>query len=746
MRAWLVVSLLVGAVLSPSAPGQDVPFLVSRALLGPPPPRLPDQAFSLGTVPEDLNADGTVNAADLATFTADWKAAKAGGAVKARSDFNRDGRIDTTDSGRILQFVAYCAEHGAYTKPVGRAEIGAAGGKLEAPGFSLTVPKGAFSATASLVLRRLPRLPDAQLGCATDTYRVEGLPRRFARPLALRLQADSEGPASGWPVSNFTFVSHSEPVFVRSAGEMAPSHLPLPATGSGGWWSSEIPAPEADGSMEAGQAEDVPQSVSYSLFTHWRALTTLHFRIIFHPASCDESQAQELAKIAEISWSAAEKRFGMDWGRRTRYPIDVTVSALGATGGRDDPNYAQTSPSKCGRNYYAIEFNSVSCGSDAEFRSSLPYLGHEVFHLAQSLYDPRGNYAAAVSPGPWYWVEEATATHFEWAMSHYTGQSGTTVPIPSAVRQHIGFVTRHGLEYATGDRTERGQHGYGAAALCYQLQAALGGDAGIGELFFEHRLHPAALPCDALAKGLGGAPQLRQSFSDFVDQWVQGSFYPSSAPSFPDIATVIGYSQKGSISDASIGFTVTRDFPDLSALPIVVLRKAKLPPHAELWFSVTGVDRSDWDCSTWVLESKTRPKGKFGSLNPFQDFDACPMGAMFAFRNVRAAYPYTTSPTVKVGVQVRPNITQMIPSGGPPGTTAALEGWGFGAQQGQSSVSASPGTGTWGCQILQWTNTRVTFSFPDTKQYGAEHVVWIDVAGPVGLSGAAPATFTLSKP
>jgi hypothetical protein len=55
-------------------------------LLGPPPPVqeepgwTEDGAFATSSVPEDLNADGTVNAADLATFTADWKAARAGGA------------------------------------------------------------------------------------------------------------------------------------------------------------------------------------------------------------------------------------------------------------------------------------------------------------------------------------------------------------------------------------------------------------------------------------------------------------------------------------------------------------------------------------------------------------------------------------------------------------------------------------------------------------------------------------------
>lgn len=55
----------------------------ARALDGGVTASATDGSLAISTVPEDLNADGTVDAADLAIFTADWRALKAGSALQA---------------------------------------------------------------------------------------------------------------------------------------------------------------------------------------------------------------------------------------------------------------------------------------------------------------------------------------------------------------------------------------------------------------------------------------------------------------------------------------------------------------------------------------------------------------------------------------------------------------------------------------------------------------------------------------
>ena len=78
--AQVLTAGLVALALSLShAPCQEPPFRLAGAPLRQTPSVLPDEALALDTVPEDLNADGIVDAGDLAIFAADGKLSKGGG-------------------------------------------------------------------------------------------------------------------------------------------------------------------------------------------------------------------------------------------------------------------------------------------------------------------------------------------------------------------------------------------------------------------------------------------------------------------------------------------------------------------------------------------------------------------------------------------------------------------------------------------------------------------------------------------
>jgi len=736
----ITAALLVSALLAPlaQAPCQDPLSLLSGALVRQAPPVLPDQAFALDTVPEDLNADGIVNAADLGVFTADWRASKAGGEAKARSDFDGDGDIDTTDSERILQFVAYCAEHGAYTKPVGRAEIGPAGGTLKGPGFQLTVPSGAFAAARKLALYRLPQRPDADPASASDTYEVQGLPSAFAEPLTISLAPDPGSPTDG-----ASFVRVLERGFARGVTGKAHSMLPLSATPSGGNLVAEIPSTAEAGSGTDAPDADAPSSSVYSLFRGLRQLDLGRYRYIY-----SKRVGQDAIERLHVFGAEADRRldwlYDLNWGRRTRYPIEVWVEPLAPE------LWASCSIGVRGVNYVTIELNSLRCFDQKQLNQLGAAFGHEIFHLYQYLYDSRGAWAMASRGTDWLWFEEATAVDLEFDLGDLWTAPGESFPIPTAVynpdassqesSDNWAFPVNHGLEFPYSEgRSGAQEHGYGASMFVHNRLT----HRQIGDLFKAHYADPSLRPCTALSDLWASTYGLAVQYANFAMGWLAGTVWGSQVHTpFPKPELMLGTRANVVNLDRQSGFTWKRDLQDLSLWNMIIRpdpEAAKLPlyhnvvidiaspesVYSEFYFfdkEGTGQDGViTWRRITygtdkhWDLPFKPHASGQ----------------VLLSVMNLRAVGPYTARTRITLRGQARPELASLEPRSCPPGTVLTIKGCGFGKDEGKVlwGVYEPPHVPL---NIAYWSNNEIWAYSPATSlpSYPRDACVVVQVPGP----------------
>jgi hypothetical protein len=693
-----------GTLLSSPAQAQEQPAL----------PR--DDTLAVSIVPEDLNADGTVDAADLATFTADWQAFKAGGALQARSDFSGDGKLDTVDAALILKWRLFCEQYGSYRKSEARKTVGPAGGAVAVNGLTLTVPAGAFASEAALIVYRVPGLPGLNEDCATGTFRVEGLPTRTAKPLKVTLAL-----AAGQTTSGLTSLVLSERVWSTTAGGATDSYQPLDATVSGGKIAGYIPATEESATDAPAQGEE-PQTVVFSVLTGQRALTSANnrFRVIFDRRSCTATQAAIIADYAERAYYEieAETGWGLSWARRTRYPIDITIRAL--QGGADE-NMAEAVSSIWGVNRICINGDSGWCDTTERTRELAIAVEHEVLHVAQYLYDPRTSYSVASRAGPWLWMDEATATLFEYHRGVDRVPKPAILPIPSTVEQNYDFLIRHGLEYPPGQAKPVQRHGYGASMFLEYLNrtnpTAVNPNR-LGDMYEAYYANSSLRPCEALASLLGGNTNLGAAFTGFSQAWTQGAVYrPPTRPPFPDAGKVL--TAAGAVerfrTDCRVEFTNNVD--DLSMWPVLLYRPRDLPCACPPLAVAVAADLTYLDRALYFYRNKAlqrwnaNPAVEYG----IDDFDSRGQALLCTVINSSALYPYTGSRFCGVRARFDPYITGLTPTSGAPGAPFTIDGWGFGAdpsggwEQGGSYVSLGIFPG---CPIASWSNTRVQTAVP----------------------------------
>ena len=391
------------------------------------------------------------------------------------------------------------------------------------------------------------------------------------------------------------------------------------------------------------------------------------------------------------------------WGRRTEWPVDIEVRALA-------DGIAAFVPSRWGGvNSASLEVNSANTGSDAEVRAIGPAIEHEVCHLAQSLYDPRNRWSAATASGPWYWLDEATATEFEYQRGTQLVAPGAPLPIPDTVTSNLGFVVAHSLEFPPGDFLKVRRHGYGAAAFIHSCIPHMG-LGGLGALYTAHYYNPSYTPVRCLDDMLT-TWSLDSAFVDFVDQWVRGTVYFGTQ--FPDASEVLaerintpvlGTNQPTALFERKVG--------DLSIWPIL-LKRAETPPgsNARVFGRISGLADGEYT----PLIFRYARAGGHGTLTRVNSVSLTPLridnfelgaGTLLVIVNHSLKAPYISTPTVTVGLQIQPSISGVMPAGGKPGTPVTIEGYGFGNSPGNVYLR--------GEQIdpTAWSGTSVDFVVP----------------------------------
>ncbi len=427
--------------------------------------------------------------------------------------------------------------------------IGPAGGTLAGGGFTLTVPAGAFSANANLRLLSGGNSTPLDKFRTSKVFGLEGLPDDRAQPVTITLDITRSVSVTG---SDFIAVANE--VFVPPALVSPP--MLLSATRSGSKITATIPAtPSSQGKATARGAlepqQDTPQSYSIWSATGFYSFDSAqgHFHVKYPASDIVLGGAEEVAKGLESAYTSIAA-LGFEWNRRTSWPVSVCIEPFGAD---TNTRLAETVPSRWGINSYWLHVNANRLTTQADIPAMKDAAAHELFHLAQYLYDPRNRWTMATQPGTWLWADEATAVWFE---NYFNG----TAILPQVVKENHAFMTKRGLEFPPGGTETVQDHGYGAAQLMRDLANRKGNEA-VGE-FVRRKSNSQVLPVDAYNTQTGSSAGT--TWRLFMEEYAAAHLYTG----FPTPADLWGASSGNRYSFATSsdnGTTFTWTAPDMSA-------------------------------------------------------------------------------------------------------------------------------------------------------------------------------------
>ncbi len=444
--------------------------------------------------------------------------------------------------GLVLTVLAAgCAERERLTGPPAGPDldaetIGAAGGVLEAEGFRLIVPPGAFALEADLVLRDVTASAPAEAHRITRVFEVAGVPETIALPCTLQLATPTAGPEdeTRWIrlEETDTFISSAKtfgrcPVTLATEDEGALVRALLPA----------IPAEGAGADGPGSATETTTGTLQFSAVSlRWSFVTPQgHFKLLYD-LTITNPTAQQIGAELERAYALLRDDLGLSWSKRTR-PITVTIQDFEAAHAEA---WGLHVPSKwCGAEYDEIILNRQKILANPSGSDLKATVGHELFHLMQHLYDPR-NRISQGKPNEWFWMNEAMSTWFERKMIDRTH-------IPESVREaDYRFFLYHALQYtpsytlgvSCNDCWIVQNHGYGASLfLGATFEGANGGEQKIGDLL-KRRLDREE-PLAALGQVLApSGSNLTAAWRAFCSTWLSGGVYPD-VPQFPSPAKIV---------------------------------------------------------------------------------------------------------------------------------------------------------------------------------------------------------------
>ncbi|HXG59190.1 MAG TPA: PKD domain-containing protein [Thermoanaerobaculia bacterium] len=366
--------------------------------------------------------------------------------------------ISSTAAGRKGRAVRHPADPALDSRT-----IGPAGGTLSGGGFTLTVPAGAFAASASLTLSRVasPR-PDS--GEVSDRFRVSGLPESLAKDLTVELLLPSSAPPLA-PGEKY-YISIDAPAYIGHGRTMAPFRLL--ATVNGSKLSASIP--KSWGTLSRAATNSRVVSDGYGSLTTEvlaSALTTVeteHFTATVE--SKRSTRAREILDLLESHFAKLEDS-GFSFGCRIASGafrrIEVCPVAFGTQAGAHlGEHVSRESP--CGSGWLLNDYLQITTSYPPTDPLVNWAAGHELFHLLQDMYSPGGAQANL-------WLKEASSIWYELAIGN---------PCPSVQNAYVEFPW-NGLFNSKKSAVEGGEkptdleahHGYGASYFLWYHSRSL---------------------------------------------------------------------------------------------------------------------------------------------------------------------------------------------------------------------------------------------------------------------------------
>jgi uncharacterized protein (TIGR02145 family) len=382
------------------------------------------------------------------------------------------------------------------------ATIGQEGGSIEMNAVKIEIPEGAFSQPFTLSIEALEEQVIPAEDQASKLFQIKGLPVNFGQSIRFSIEPDDQG-ATG------LFGVIGEKVYVPSLGNESIRYSFREGSLSNGAFSFQLEATNQN-SENSSETADITIGLvkDYHLVTldekdntADKSASPIRFGAICKPKH--DQQVLAILPYFRHAYEYVKDELGFDLSGRTKWPVIINVVWF------QNGAYGYFEPSKFGDNYGEISINQDSLGSIEQMRVTI---GHEFFHMAQSLYDPRWAYTKATSAGPWLWMDEASATWIEEKFSDDPNYA-------SIIRAAFLKAPLNGL--IEGAATGAQDHGYGMSSFIKYITKNHGKEKV--KLLYEQ--------CKAennnLLNAINTVLQAEHNFyyPDFIKQYATGQLY-----------------------------------------------------------------------------------------------------------------------------------------------------------------------------------------------------------------------------
>ncbi len=421
--------------------------------------------------------------------------------------------------------------------PLDTETIGVSGGALEADGFRLIVPPGAFAQPATLILRDATATAPDDEDRLTRVFEVSGIPETIALPCSLQFEVAPAGVDEG---SRWVRVEELD-TFISSANRFGRCPITLETVETNGQARALLPAtPAEEGKAGASLSALQPATGTMQISVvgnKWSHITPEgHFQILCG-LSILTPTVQQIGTELERAYAMLRDDLGLSWANRTRR-ITVTIQVFEQANA--EAWGLHVTSKWYGADYDELLLNRQKILLNPASDDIKSTVGHELFHLMQHLYDPRARILQG-QPNEWFWVNEAMSTWFERKML-------TRAHVPEHVRQNdYRFFLSHALQY-TPDYTAGvvcndcwlvQNHGYGASLfLGGTFERLTEGEKKIGDVL-KCRLEGEYGPLGCIGQVLTRAGSgLDAAWRSFCGLWLDGTIYPQ-VPAFPGPSQVV---------------------------------------------------------------------------------------------------------------------------------------------------------------------------------------------------------------
>ncbi len=383
---------------------------------------------------------------------------------------------------------------------IAKKTIGPDGGTLEGDKLSVAIPAQMIIYPTEITLTRL-KAEAYGSNAMGEIYFVNNLPSIATGTLTMTLNL----PANAG--DNFNLMLCETPWSPSARGDILAYHE-MSYTLNGNKAQVVL---QLGGNKAGKNLTEEPSSFSLGLLavSGYSSTTTAggHFKISY-PVIYEEG-AEKLGDYLEQAFEVlTQAPNGLNVDKRTRWPIDVTVSKLSSS------VFGYFEASVLGDNYASLLFNQEKLNDDVNLRATAI---HELMHLIQSLYDPRNRFSKAKLESPTWWLDEAVAV---WSEELTAASSSGFI---SAARTGNEWMPYAGNFAARPDDPQN--FGYGMSAMIKYL-VKNNGPGVIRDIY--DKVAKGRNPAEAIYEGTGKF--YWEWYGQFMAAYTAGSVYADLTP------------------------------------------------------------------------------------------------------------------------------------------------------------------------------------------------------------------------